>query len=309
MPALPADRTDHAYFTLRRIWADHTMAGARGFYRLTSEDHITPRLFQNWVMAPDCNWLERTAARINAAVRDVRNVRWAYACEEFVPGTRRQFHKREFVIADIMLFFEDASGPGVIAFEVKRPGKAMQAEDGVKLGTYVEFARQSGIPRAYGCLLVSSRLVEKSVMACGSLWPALTWEELGAEQLAAAMRIKGASRSLEYTLCCLSRQYQLCGVELASSPTAPKPLADRYGSTEDYRAIEALGLPAAAERFVKGASCVESVSQGSAPEAPLRWLTAEPTLTAVRQRKWQTTSDRRVRRWDLGWRPSQERAW
>lgn len=75
------------------------------------------------------------------------------------------------------------------------------------------------------------------------------------------------------------------------------------------RAIEALSLPAAAERFVKGASCAESIGEGNVPAPPLPWLVAEPNLAAIRQRKWQTTPDRRIRRLDLGWALSLERAW
>ncbi len=309
MPALPADKTDHAYFALRRIWADHTMAGARGFHRLPCEDHITPRLFQNWMISPDYEWLEKLGRQIGLVLHDVRHVRWAYACEALVPGSRRQYHKREFVIADIMLLFEDASGPGAIAFEVKRPGKPMLEDDRIKLGTYVEIARQCGFARSYGCLIVSSHLADKSVAACGSQWPAISWEQLGQSQCAAASKMSAASSSIDHVDAWLARQYQLCGVTLDSTLTVPPPIADRHGSAEEYHAIEGLALPKAVERFVKGASCAECICQGIVPSPPLPWLAAEPDLAAVRQRKWQTTSDRRVRRWDMGWKLSQERAW
>ena len=55
--ALPTDREDHAYHALRRVWGDHTMASGRGFYRIGSEDHIAPALFQNWAQFPDMSWV------------------------------------------------------------------------------------------------------------------------------------------------------------------------------------------------------------------------------------------------------------
>lgn len=50
--SLPSDRNDQRHDALRRVWADHTMAGARGFYNPASEDHVTLALFQNWAMMP-----------------------------------------------------------------------------------------------------------------------------------------------------------------------------------------------------------------------------------------------------------------
>jgi hypothetical protein len=52
LPALP-ERASQEYYTLRRIWADHTMnttKRGRGFYWWGTEDNMTPVLFQNWAV-------------------------------------------------------------------------------------------------------------------------------------------------------------------------------------------------------------------------------------------------------------------
>src|SRR4051794_23885032 len=84
VPALPADRRDHCYYVLRRVWGDHTMAGARGFYRTGCEDHITPALFHNWALFPDTNWVTALVKAAGGTVGSVKRVRWAYECNELL---------------------------------------------------------------------------------------------------------------------------------------------------------------------------------------------------------------------------------
>src|SRR5689334_19786389 len=82
IPALPADKYDQSYYALRRVWGDHTIFGARSFYRLGSEDHVTPALFQNWTLFPDLSWVAPLVRACGGQAGTVREVRWAYACEE-----------------------------------------------------------------------------------------------------------------------------------------------------------------------------------------------------------------------------------
>src|ERR1700681_2655764 len=76
--ALPADRQDHAYHALRRVWGDHTIAGVRSFYRVGTEDHVTSALFQNWALFPDTSWVAALVRAAGGTVGSVSRVRWAY---------------------------------------------------------------------------------------------------------------------------------------------------------------------------------------------------------------------------------------
>jgi len=185
--ALPSGRHDHAYYALRRVWGDHTMAGARGFYRIGTEDNITLALFQNWALFPDTRWVPALVQAAGGTTGRVARVRWAYACEEELDTRLQPYHKREFVVPDIVLAYEDQDGLGLLTFEVKVPGKATEQQDGRKLKTYVDLPSTRKIPRRYGCVLVSEAKAEASRQACGGEWPTLTWEQLGTLQIESAL--------------------------------------------------------------------------------------------------------------------------
>lgn len=307
--ALPARRQDHAYHTLRRIWGDHTLAGARGFYRLGSEDHVTPAWFQNWALFPGTDWVSALVQEAGVSVGKVKRVRWAYACEEVIDARLRPYHKRDFVIPDIILVYEDEYGLGLVVFEVKRPGNFTRAEDDRKLRTYCDLPSTRRIARRHGCILVSERMSEKSSKACNGNWPVLTWERLRELQISAALGMSLPTDLAEHVVNWLSYHFARHGVNFTGTEMAPSPAGVAYGTEDGYQCIEGFPIPDSVKRFLKGSECVEAVWRGEQPAPVMPWLAEEPTAEIIRQRRWQTTEDRRVCRWSLDWTASRERTW
>jgi hypothetical protein len=120
--SLPVDRNDHAYYALRRIWADHTMTDGRGFWNERSEDHLTVVLFQPLACLSDCGWLDDLLIAADRPPVSAREIQFAFAAEEILDESLRPRHGRNFVIADIMLAWRGDSS-GMIAFEVKKAAR------------------------------------------------------------------------------------------------------------------------------------------------------------------------------------------
>jgi hypothetical protein len=307
--ALPGDRQDHSYYVLRRVWGDHTMAGARGFYNTASEDHLTLALFQIWTVIPDTRWVAEliTAAGGNAGT--VTAVRWAYACEEKLDARLRPFHKRAFVIPDIMLTWTDEHGEGLLVFEVKRPHTIVKTEDDRKLRTYIDLPSTRGIGRRYGCLLVGEKSAEQSVRACSGSWPVLTWESLGKLQMQSVDRLQASIAAKQLTAAWIVRHYERYGIELGDMARRPEPMGDAYGTGRSYSVIDCIAASDNVKRFLKGSECVEAVWQGEQPTAPMAWLSEEPSAERLAKQKLQATSDRTVCRWRFDWSVRKERIW
>jgi len=307
--ALPETRNDHAYYALRRVWGDHTITGARSFYRVGSEDNVSSALFQNWALFSNMSWVTSLARATGSSVGTVKKVRWAYECEERLDAKLRPHHGRDFVIADIMLEYEDEHGPGLIAFEAKAPGKIADTKDDRKLHTYIDLPSTRQIGRRQGCLLVSERAALKSSHACNGNWPVLTWEKLRELQIAAAYNLSLPAANTDRVVAWIARNFDRCGTNPQAQGEAPTPCGRAYGTVESYRAIETLSLPKGLERFLKGSECVEAAWRNQTPDPPLPWLVKEPSVDTIRERKWQTTPDRFVRRWNFDWVVSLERTW
>lgn len=308
--ALPADRDDHGYHALRRVWGDHTMAGNRGFYRTGAEDHITASLFQNWAALPDTRWVAAIIRHVGGTVKgEVRRVRWAYECNEFLDAKLQPFHKRNFIIPDIMMLYEDGDGTGLIAFEVKKPGKAVDSSDARKLMSYIDLPSTQGIKRRHGCVLVSDAMVEKSNRACDGNWPILSWEQLMCLQVGETSKQKLPSAVVEKTTLAIRRHFGRYGI----GPEL-KARSAHYGLREQYNEIEVLSAPDSVRRFLKGSACVEVVWSGGNPLPPLQWLDSEPSAQEIRLRSqriggWQSNEDRMICRWSFDWQPGCERNW
>ena len=308
--ALPDSRHDHAYYALRRVWADHTMAGSRGFYRPRSEDHLTPALFQNFAVFSDFGWLHEILGIVDGEASRIARVTWAYLCEERLDAKLRPFHKRDFIIPDILVYWEDDQGDGLIGFEVKRPGKAATADDSRKLESYVDLPSTRGIERRYRCLLVCDRQATKSSDATDKRWPVLTWEKVGCIQQTAAYSLPCPEEVRTCASQWIARQFMRYEIDLDSAGAdASESFGARYGTQNAYGTIENLRAPDSVKRFLRGSECVEAAWQGYEPEPPIEWLKDEPTAEELRRRKWQTTEDRRVRRWHFGWLAEHERKW
>jgi hypothetical protein len=310
--ALPADRTDHAYHALRRVWGDHTMAGGRGFYRTRSEDHVTVALFHLWALFPDASWAPAFLEAVGAPVAGaVGRVRWAYACEEVLDARLRPHHGRDFVIADIILTYEDEAGVATVSIEAKPPGKAAEPGNARKLLTYTDLPSLRGLSRRSGCLLVGAGAVERSRAACGGTWPVLSWEELAAMQVRAVASL-GLPADLSGRVAgWIARHHAACGVHPAGAGAAgaPAPFGAAYASADSLRRIAGLDVPDSVRRFLMSSECVEAARDGLDPDPPMPWLAVEPDEDDVRAGKRQSTADRRVVRWSFDWSPMSERTW
>ena len=311
--ALPADQQHHAYHTLRRVWGDHTFSASRGFYRIGSEEHITSALFQNWALFPDTSWVASLVHAAGGTVGLVTRVRWAYECNERLDARLRPFHGRDFIIPDIMLLYEDEDGPGLLAFEVKKPGKGTEATDARKLTSYIDLPSTRQIARRYGCFLVGEQMAERSRQACNGNYAVLTWERLCELQMKAAREMHLPAAIADRIARWIGHHFAHYGVR-SETASAPAPAGAAYAIEKAYRKIDALDVPDSVRRFLKGSECVEAVRNGRQPDPVFPWLADEPTAERIRERGrqkrgWQTNDDRMVCRWGFNWDQSKERTW
>ncbi len=307
--ALPETPTSQAYYALRRLWGDHTIAGTRGFYRVGSEDHVTPALFQIWAAIPNFDWVQPLVQFIGGNAGSAESAQWAYACEETLDAKLRPFHKKNFVIPDIMLRFTDEDGSGLIAFEVKKPGVAVEAKDGRKLETYCDLPSTRAMERRFGCFLVSDMQRESCMEVTGDRWPILTWETLAAQQIAAARALPFEAEICDRLSDWIAHHFMRYGIGPNSSSGAPPSMGPSYGSTESYERIDALPIPESCRIFLKGSECVEAAMRGYSPAPPLPWLSGEPEASGIRKARQQTTADRLLCRWSTDWSAAKEGVW
>jgi hypothetical protein len=298
--ALPADRTDRMYFTLRRVWGDHTLTGGSRFYRWSSESHITAALFQNWALFPDLTWVAPLVRACGGQAGNVTQASWAYACEELLDIKLLLCFRSRYIIPDVMLYFIDENGPGLLALEVKKPNVVAKPKDARKLWGYCDLPSTRRIGRRYGCFLVGEGQVAATLEAAEQEWHAISWERLRElqVQIAEEMAIPEAHR--QRVVAWLSHAYARYGIG-SSSSSAPKPLAD-----VEYEELRRLGLPASVERFLRGSECVEAAASGLDPATPYAWLSCEPSAEDIRRRKPQSTAERRIIRWGPQWSIEQE---
>ncbi len=299
LPALP-EQNSQEYYALRRIWADHTMNTARrgrGYYWWGTEDNMTPVLFQNWAIL---EFLESFVPLLQACgqkVKDLRRVRWAYACEEGIPVGSFPGVDGRFLIPDIILYFEDAAGPGLVAFEVKRPGVRPTEKDASKLSAYTRLGSMRAIERRSGCFLVGSTGVQEATVLSRN-GPVISWEQMLELQRSAMMGEAAALVPM------LDRIYSLQGIGKASAP--PPFAGTKHGSEESRTFIRNLNFPERQKRFLLGAETVEAYLAGTNAGAPLDWLRQEPSRELLSSRRQQTTQARRLCRWNDGWTSRQE---
>lgn len=308
VPALPSERTSRSYFTLRRVWGDHTMAGNRGFYRTASEDHITVSLFHIWAMFPGTDWAGSMLRASGLPAGNISRVTWAYACEELLDARLQPFHKRNFVIPDIMLEYRDEAGSGLVAFEVKKPGGVLQPEDARKLETYCNLPSTRHIPRRNGCFLVDASTLDAAKALTRGWSGALTWQTMRELQIRSARSLPVDEPTRLRVAGWIARHYSRHGIGARTAAPAPMTGA-RYASPASLAEIRAAGLPAGVEGFLLGSECVEAAAAGEKPALPYDWLAAEPSAESVRLLKRQTTLERRINRWNADWSPSLEPQW
>jgi hypothetical protein len=311
---LPADRNDHAYHALRRVWGDHTMASNRGFYRTGTEDHITSALFQQWALISDVQWASAFAKMLGGTAGTVERVRWSYECNEKLDPLLRQFHGRDFIIPDIIVSFEDEAGTAVIACEVKKPGdNPVDAKDARKLESYTNLSSMRQFKRRYGCFIVSEQAEQKSRTATGDRFPIITWERLQDLQIKSLLELELSEQIRKSVVDWVNYHFAYFGVGRCSQ-VAPPSVGQDYASPDGYSRIEAMPVCDVMRRFLKGSECVEAVRRGKDSRPPLPWLTEEPTHEMIRargqqKRGWQSNEDRYMRRWGFDWNLKGERIW
>jgi hypothetical protein len=293
MPALPEDGSQE-YYALKRLWADHTMNTARrgrGFYWWGTEDNMTAVLFQNWAVIEDPEAFAPLLAACGHRTRGLKEVRWAYACEEQIRVGEFVGVDGRFLIPDIVLRFEDEIGTGLVAFEVKRPGVVPTEKDAAKLRAYTRLNSMRGIERKTGCFLVGSREAEAARTL--SQGPVATWEAL------LSLQLEAFEREFRSGAAWLRRIYALQGI--STGATRP-PAAD----DEVCAAIVSTDLTAGQRRFLLGAETVEAFLAGRASSPPLDWLADEPCRLEHSEKRLQSTASRRVCRWDAAWNVRRE---
>ena len=301
VPALPTSSECHEYYALRRVWGDHTMAGARGFYNPRSEDHATVNLFQTFAAFSSLAWADGLLREVGLKTRQVTRARFAFACEELIDSTLRHRHGRDFVIADIMLHYENACGEGLLAFEVKKPGGPMPTvQDLTKAETYANLPSTRAIAARTACFLVDDRHVP-ALHRAGHR--ALGWGQVQALQRQAldAEELRGnVKRVLRAHL---DAHFAALGVGSALQPPAPDLAAE-------FTKARTLCLPPAIEALACGfAICAARRAGRTVDQAPWPWLLDEPDADRLRAARRQTTAERRINRWSLEWSPAMETHW
>ncbi|WP_413721124.1 hypothetical protein [Silicimonas sp. MF1-12-2] len=305
LPALPCSRDTQEYHALRRVWGDHTIAAARSFYRWGTEDNVTPALFQSWCIFDDPDVFRPLLEAAGLEVAGLESARWAYACEEEVLPGQNITTAGKFVIPDIVLHFQDEAGAGVVAFEVKKPGKTIERRDVEKLGAYVDLPSIAKFERRAGCFIVSERCRTRAC-ALAQGYPVITWEDLLRMQQDALDASLQNSEERSLAGAWLERNFSRCGVGYSVAPVSSGKEPSIYGTADAYACISDMPVSESLKRFLKGSECVEAAYRGDRADPPLDWLQDEISVETLRLRKLQSTRDRRIRRWSPDWNLSLE---
>jgi hypothetical protein len=304
IPVLPENQDDPHYKMLKRLWADHTMnclskktgtwklASSRGFYVQRREDYITPALFHIWAAFPDCTWVTSLLDSWEIPHGSVQRVKWSYSWEQ------KRHQSRRPDITDIVLCWEDEQGQAVLVIEVKRPGGALSDKD---LNGGVAYLQLPSI-RPFKRKSVAFLLADADISAASAKLPAKTliasWQTIGELQAAHASRLAVPLPVQNLVCSYIGKHYADLGMSLGSAlDLSNDELFD--GSATRYEGIRALNLPSSVQRFLLGSEAVFSARLGRMPDAPLDWLTHEPSFIDVVLAKSQTTSDREQPYWRL----------
>jgi len=286
---------------MRRVWGDHTMAGARGFYNPRSEDHATVALFQTFAVFRSPSWADEVLARLGVATERVLRVRFAYACEERLDDRLLSKHGRDFVIPDIMLLYENEAGLGLLAFEVKKPGgQRPTVQELTKAETYADLPSTRGIPARNCCFLVDDRHVA-ALRQEGQR--ALGWSELHSIQQNALDRenIGGATRNV--------LKAHLAG-HFAAFGVGDAPQSPALDLMREFARARSLRLPPAFEALACGFTiCATRRAGRPITAAPYTWLRDEPDIQTLRTARRQSRHERRVNRWSFDWSSAREPRW
>ncbi|MEY8118447.1 hypothetical protein AB9F26_09295 [Falsihalocynthiibacter sp. BN13B15] len=304
-PVLPPSKTSRDYHILRRLWGDHTMntaRGGRGYYHWGTEDNMTPGLFQIWSMFPGAMrpLIEATGMRV---VGEITFITWAYACEEAVERGHHPGVNGRFLIPDIVIYFEDGDGPGIVSFEVKRPGVKPVEKDADKLRAYTMLRSMDRYIRRKAIFLLSDDMTEVAKNIAPDL-PAVTWENMMRMQIAGANTL--SEQDAKHVGPWISRAYSRYGIGDLPAPLPASPAG--YGSALSIAAISNKMQSEQARNFVWGSEIVEAFLSGRDVEPPTDWMKDALSREAMSAAHLQKTRDRRINRWHPDWQIAYERA-
>ncbi len=304
-PALPLSKTSRDYHILRRLWGDHTMntaRGGRGYYHWGTEDNMTPGLFQIWSIFPEAMRLliEATGMRV---IGQIGSIKWAYACEEEVTRGRHPGVTGRFLIPDIVVYFEDDDGPGIVSIEVKRPGIKPVEKDADKLRAYTMLRSMDRFIRRKAIFLLSDDTTEVAKNIAPDL-PVVTWENMMSMQLAGVSTL--SEQVAKHVGPWISRAYSRYGIGDVPAPLPASPAG--YGSADSIAAISSRMQAEQARNFVWGSEIVEAFLSGKDVEPPADWMEGALSREAISEGRFQKTIDRRINRWHPDWQLAYERA-
>ncbi len=214
--ALPTSDQTPAFNALRRVWADPTINTVietdegeletkrnRGFYREDSEDHLMVCLFENWAALPTCEWASDFLAACGAEpVGEISGVGWSYEYTQDRPKK-----KPGKLTADIVVYWKDQMGDGVLVLECKKPGNRVWSDkDMPSNGLYLDVPGFDDITRKYACLLISEddRVAEEGRLGSE---PVITWENLAEMQMTEFKKLHIADPIKAFMVGALVHQY------------------------------------------------------------------------------------------------------
>lgn len=199
MPMLPSNKTSWQYRVLKRIWFDHTMqaakldsfgdivTGGRGFNNISSEDHLTVKMFHNWSLFPNNDWSKNFLTSCGAKpTGNIQNIRWSFGYEEYLEN------KSKRPIADIVIKWKDGIGEAVLVIEAKKKGlqpKNLNEKDIPSSSIYLNMPSIKIYERKSACLLIDEADTDSVRNLIGDNEPILTWQQLASLQIEAAKEL------------------------------------------------------------------------------------------------------------------------
>jgi hypothetical protein len=222
LPAVPRSRDSQAYRRLRRCWFDHTVTN-HPFLSVHCEDHLTPTLFENFVLFEPQDWLEPLlcAAGITPPMDRLSNCNWAYQAQD------RKTNK----MADVGIHARGPAGDCAILVEAKVKGGPLKKAD-VNPDSYLQLAEFADFAHRYLIYLVDEQDVEKTrrvVIDENGRSGTLTWQRLGGLQIELALQLTCEGRFRDFIAGAIQYQYLNHGIR-------PTKLVADYLAAEPSRA-------------------------------------------------------------------------
>ena len=221
LPAVPRDKSSHPYHRLRRCWFDHTAAN-HPFLSPHCEDHLTPTLFENFVLFEPKDWLESllNLSGILPPADRLNECSWGYQAQD---------HKTS-KMADVGIHARGPAGDCAILIEAKAEGGALKESD-VDPNSYLALAEFADFPHRYLIYLVDEKDVAKAratVIDDKQCTGFLTWQSLGGLQIELALQLNCDSRFRDFIAGAIQYQYLTHGIK-------PTKLVAEYLASEPSR--------------------------------------------------------------------------